>query len=142
MSHAKNGDTVKIHYTGKLEDGTVFDSSVDRVPLEFKIGENKVIQGFEKAIVGMNQNELKTVTIPSDEAYGPHRQEMVLNIPKDKFPEHINPELGSQLQIQQENGHVVEVTITQVTETNVTLDANHPLAGKDLVFDIQLVEIC
>ncbi|MGA1871104.1 MAG: FKBP-type peptidyl-prolyl cis-trans isomerase [bacterium] len=141
MSHVKNGDTVKIHYTGKLEDGTVFDSSVDREPLEFKIGDNQVIKGIEKAIVGMNQDESKTVTISSDEAYGPYRQDMILQIPKDKFPQDIHPELGKQLQIQDRDGHVVEVTITQVSEKNITLDGNHPLAGKNLVFDIQLVGV-
>ena len=128
MAQAKHGDAVKIHYTGKLEDGTVFDTSTGRDPLQFNIGENQVIQGFEKGVTGMALNESKTVTIPSDEAYGPHREEMVLNIPRDQFPPNIEPEIGQQLELGQENGQTTIAIVSQVSESNVTLDANHPLA--------------
>ncbi|MEA1935373.1 MAG: peptidylprolyl isomerase, partial [Thermodesulfobacteriota bacterium] len=138
MAQAKQGDTVKIHYTGKLEDGTVFDTSTGRDPLQFNIGENQVIQGFEKGVTGMALNESKTVTIPPDEAYGPHREEMVLNIPRDQFPPNIEPEIGQQLELGQENGQTTIAIVSQLTESNVTLDANHPLAGETLIFDIQL----
>lgn len=141
MAQAKQGDTVKIHYTGKLEDGTVFDTSTGRDPLQFNIGENQVIQGFEKGVTGMALNESKTITIPSDEAYGPHREEMVLNIPRDQFPPNIEPEIGQQLELGQENGQTTIAIVSQVSESNVTLDTNHPLAGETLIFDIQLIEI-
>ena len=141
MAQAKHGDTVKIHYTGKLEDGSVFDTSTGRDPLQFNIGENQVIQGFEKGVTGMALNESKTVTIPPDEAYGPHREEMLLNIPRDQFPPNIEPKIGQQLELNQTNGQTTTAIITQVSESNVTLDANHPLAGETLIFDIQLIEI-
>lgn len=141
MAQAKQGDTVKIHYTGKLEDGTVFDTSTGRDPLQFNIGESQVIQGFEKGVTGMALNESKTITIPSDEAYGPHREEMVLNIPRDQFPPNIEPEIGQQLELGQENGQTTIAIVSQLSESNVTLDANHPLAGETLIFDIQLIEI-
>lgn len=141
MPQAKNGDTVKIHYTGKLDDGNVFDSSMDRDPLEFKIGENQVIDGFEEAVVGMSPNENKTTTIPSDKAYGEYRDDMVLEVEKSQFPDDIDPKVGQQLELRQENGQRVVVTVTGISDSGVTLDANHPLAGKDLTFEIQLVEI-
>jgi peptidylprolyl isomerase len=141
MAQAKQGDMVRIHYTGRLDDGTVFDSSVDREPLEFQLGARQVIKGFDAAVIGMDIKESKTVTIPSDEAYGPHRKEMVMGVPRDQFPEHIQPEIGQQLQLQQQDGNVFVVTITNVEADQVTLDANHPLAGKTLIFDIELVEI-
>jgi peptidylprolyl isomerase len=141
MAQAKNGDKVKVHYTGKLDDGSVFDSSQDRDPLEFTIGEGQIIPGFEHAVVGMNPGDSKTATIPVDEAYGPRRDEMVMDVDKGQFPEHITPEVGQKLQMKRSDGQVLMVTITGVSEANVTLDANHPLAGKDLTFDIQLVEI-
>ncbi len=144
MAQAKQGDTVKIHYTGKLEDGSVFDTSIDRDPLQFTIGENQVIPGFEKGVTGMEINESKTITIPMDEAYGPHREEMVLNIPRDQFPPDIEPKIGQQLQLSQANdqtGRTMIAIVTQLSESNVTTDANHPLAGETLIFDIQLIEI-
>jgi len=141
MPQAKNGDTVKIHYTGKLDDGNVFDSSMDRDPLEFKIGGNQVIDGFEEAVVGMSPNENKTTTIPSDKAYGEYRDDMVLEVEKSQFPDDIDPKVGQQLELRQENGQRVVVTVTGIGDSGVTLDANHPLAGKDLTFEIQLVEI-
>ncbi|HEY9890460.1 MAG TPA: peptidylprolyl isomerase [Candidatus Sericytochromatia bacterium] len=141
MVQAKPGDTVKIHYTGRLEDGTVFDSSSDREPLEFTINQGQVIPGFEEAVLGMTPGESKTEKIPMDQAYGPHREEMVLEVSREQIPPDLNPEVGQQLQIQQANGQSVPVFVTDVTDAQVTLDANHPLAGEDLTFDIQLVEI-
>ena len=141
MKQAKIGDSVKVHYTGKMDDGTVFDSSVDREPLEFTIGENQVIPGFEDAIVGMLPDEPKTITIPADKAYGAHNPEMVVTVDKARFPENLEPQVGQQLQMRQEQGQEIVVVVTDVSESNVTLDANHPLAGKDLTFDLQLVEI-
>jgi FKBP-type peptidyl-prolyl cis-trans isomerase 2 len=142
MENAENGQTVKVHYTGKLEDGTVFDSSADRDPLQFTVGENHVISGFEKAVTGMTPGESKTVRIPSDEAYGPHRKELVLNVDRARFPEGVKPELSQRLKVSHADGRKSTVTVTEITESTVTLDANHPLAGRDLTFDIQLVEIC
>jgi peptidylprolyl isomerase len=141
MVQAKPGDTVKIHYTGKLDDGTVFDSSVDREPLEFTLSGGQVIPGFDEAVLGMSPGESKTQKIPMDQAYGPHREEMVLEVSRQQIPPELEPEVGQQLQVQQENGQSIPVFVTEVTESKVTLDANHPLAGEDLTFDIQLVEI-
>jgi peptidylprolyl isomerase len=141
MTQVKKGDTVKIHYTGKLEDGKVFDTSIDRDPLQFTIGGNQVIPGFEKGVTGMKINESKTITIPPDEAYGPHRKEMVLNVPLAQFPPDIEPKIGQQLQLSQENGQTTIAIVTKISESNVTIDANHPLAGETLIFDIQLTEI-
>lgn len=138
---AKQGDTVKVHYTGKLDDGTVFDSSADREPLEFTIGEGMIIPGFEQAVVGMAPGDSKTELIPNDQAYGPHLDEMVVVVDRQQMPSEIEPEVGQQLQIQQATGQVIPVVVTDVSTSSVTLDANHPLAGEDLTFDIQLVEI-
>jgi peptidylprolyl isomerase len=141
MVQAKAGDTVKIHYTGKLDDGTVFDSSVNREPLEFTLSGGQVIPGFDQAVVGMSPGETKTQKIPMDQAYGPYREEMVVEIAREQMPPDLQPEVGQQLQIQQANGETVPVMVTVVTDSTVTLDANHPLAGEDLTFDIQLVEV-
>jgi peptidylprolyl isomerase len=141
MAQAQNGDTVKVHYTGTLDDGTVFDTSVGRDPLEFTLGERQVIPGFEQAIVGMTPGESKTAEIPADEAYGPHNKEMVVSVDRSDFPNNIEPKVGQMLQLHQPSGQRIAVTVTEVSESSVTLDANHPLAGKDLTFDIQLVEI-
>jgi len=141
MAQAKNGDTVKVHYTGKLEDGSIFDSSIDRNPLEFTIGESQVIPGFEQAVVGMDLNETETVKIPEDKAYGPHREELVAEVDRSQLPADMKPEVGQQLQGRQSDGQVVVATVIAVSESNVTLDANHPLAGKALTFEIQLVAI-
>lgn len=141
MAGVKKGDTVKVHYTGRLEDGTVFDSSIGGEPLQFKVGEGMLIEGFEKSVIGMNVGESKTVNIDAEKAYGPYHDELVAIIGRDRFPEDLELEVGQQLQLRQENGHVIFVTVVDITENNVTLDANHPLAGRTLVFDIQLVEI-
>ena len=141
MAQAKNGDTVTVHYTGKLEDGTVFDSSVNRDPLQFTLGEGLLIPGFEQAVLGMSPGKSTTAEVSADEAYGPHRQEMVVEIDRQEFPPHLQPEVGQQLQIPQSDGRTTRLIVTDVSEQKVTLDANHPLAGRDLTFDIQLLEI-
>jgi FKBP-type peptidyl-prolyl cis-trans isomerase 2 len=141
MAQVKHGDTVKVHYTGKLEDGKVFDSSIDGDPLQFSIGKGQVIQGLEEAVVGMNPGESKTASIPADKAYGPHRKEKVMEVDRDRFPEGLKPEPGQKLEVRHADGRKTAVTVTGVSESKVTLDANHPLAGKDLTFDIQLQEI-
>jgi peptidylprolyl isomerase len=138
MARAKYGDTVKVHYTGKLEDGTIFDSSFDSEPLEFTIGEGQVIKGFEDAVVGMDLNETKTVKIPVDKAYGPHRDDLLVVVNRNQLPADFEPELEGR----QPDGSIVVATVIEISESNVTLDANHPLAGEDLTFEIQLVEIC
>jgi peptidylprolyl isomerase len=149
MAQAKKGDTVKVHYTGRLDDGEVFDSSdcaeddcgCGTGPMEFTIGEGQVIPGFEEAVLGMSPGEEKTVVIPVDKAYGPRMEEMVAVIGRSELPADITPEVGQQLEVTQQNGQAFPVLITEVTDTSVTLDANHPLAGRDLTFDLRLVEI-
>lgn len=141
VAQAKIGDTVKVHYTGKLDDGTIFDSSANRDPLQFTIGESRIIPGFEQAVIGMNPGESKTTKIPADKAYGPRHKEMVVVVGREQIPADLEPEVGQQLQIRQPDGRAIVVTVTDVSNSSVTLDANHPLAGKDLTFDIQLVEI-
>ncbi|MCF8111221.1 MAG: peptidylprolyl isomerase [Desulfobacteraceae bacterium] len=141
MTQAQKGDTVKIHYKGKLDDGSVFDSSDGRDPLEFKIGDGNIIPGVEEAVLGMEPEQTKEATIPPEKAYGEYRDEMVIEVERTQFPEHINPELGQQLELKQSEGQNIVVTVTNVAEEKVTLDANHPLAGKDLTFEITLQEI-
>lgn len=141
MTQAKDGDNVKVHYTGKLDDGTVFDSSVDRDPLEFTIGSGMIIPGFEQAVIGMAPGDSKTELIPSDNAYGPYLEEMVLTVEREQIPLEIEPEIGQQLQLQHPTGQVIPVVITEVSPETVTLNANHPLAGENLTFEISLVEI-
>lgn len=141
MSQAKSGDKVKVHYKGTLNDGSVFDSSEGREPLEFEVGSGQVIPGFDNAVIGLSVGDSKAVNIPSDEAYGPYQENMVLAIDKDKFPEGLNLTIGEQLQIPAQSGQPIVVVIKEVTDETVTLDANHPLAGQDLNFNIELVEI-
>lgn len=141
MAQVKDGDTIKVHYTGKLDDGSVFDSSTDHEPLEFKLGENQIIRGFENAVIGMAPGEKSTVTIPAEEAFGPRRDEMVIEMNKEDFPADIDPEVGQKFNLQQNDDQTIIVTMTEITENTVTLDANHALAGKNLTFDIELVEI-
>jgi peptidylprolyl isomerase len=141
MSQAKDGDTVKVHYTGNLDDGMVFGTSTNLEPIQFTIGEGQVIPGIEQAVIGMNPGESKIIKIPAGEAFGPRHEEMVLVVERNQFPEHLNPEVGKQFQIPTVDGKSTVFTVTDVSEFNVTLDANHPLAGKDLTFDIQLIEI-
>ncbi len=141
MLQAKTGDTVRIHYTGTFDDGSVFDTSVGGSPLEFMIGGGHVISGFENAVVGMAPGDAKTARIESEQAYGPHRQEMVIVVERDRMPQDLVLEVGEQLQLRAQNGKLLSVLIAEVDATSVTLDANHPLAGKDLTFNIELVEI-
>jgi peptidylprolyl isomerase len=139
---AENGDTVQVNYTGKLLDGTVFDSSVGRQPLEFTLGQNQMIPGFEKAVLGMKVGEKKTVTIPADEAYGPYHDDWIIQVPKDKLRTDTEPAVGQILQLTGQNGEPFYVTVTAISDNGtLTLDANSPLAGKDLIFDIELVKI-
>lgn len=140
MSQATTGDTVRVHYTGKLDEGEVFDSSRQREPLEFTLGGGQVIPGFDQAVAGMRPGEEKTVTIPAGEAYGPRRDELFLKVERDRLPAHLDPEVGQQLQMSQ-GEQVAMVTIAEVTDEGVILDANHPLAGRDLTFELELVEI-
>jgi len=139
MSQAKDGDKVKVHYTGKLEDGEVFDTSEGRPPFEFVIGQNQVIPGFEQGIVGMTVGDKKTVTIPPEKAYGQYQDEMTVEVNKKDFPDDLNPEIGMQLQMKRADGAEIGVRVKGIQEEMVTLDANHPLAGKTLVFDIELI---
>jgi peptidylprolyl isomerase len=141
MGQAKVGDTVTVHYTGKLTDGTVFDSSSGGDPLEFTIGTGQLIPGFEEAVVGMNAGDSKTTHIAVEQAYGSYRPDMVIEVDREQMPPELEPEVGQQLQIQQPTGQVIPVVITEISESTITLDANHPLAGEELVFDIQLVDI-
>jgi peptidylprolyl isomerase len=138
---AKKGDEVQVHYTGKLEDGSVFDSSAKREPLGFTVGGGQMIQGFDKAVDGMAVGDKKTVTIPAAEAYGEKREDMMIDVPIDQVPADIKPEIGMQLTLQGGNGQPMPVIVTNVDEQKITLDANHQLAGKDLIFDIELVKI-
>jgi FKBP-type peptidyl-prolyl cis-trans isomerase 2 len=140
MTQVKDGDTVRVRYTGRLADGRTFDTSADRGPLEFTVGGGKVLAGFEQAVVGMAPGESKTVEIPTDQAYGPWRREKVIAVDRASFPENIEPQVGQRLEIQR-NGRRMTVLVTGVTEYSVRLDANHPLVGKDLIFDIEIVEI-
>lgn len=141
MARAKEGDEVRVHYTGKLEDGTVFDTSQDSEPLSFTIGENRVIPGFETAVTGMEPGDSKTTEIEPEQAYGEHREDMVMELDRDQIPENVDPQVGQQLQLRLDNGQTVPVLITALGEDTVTIDANHPLAGRKLVFEIELVDI-
>lgn len=141
MAQAKDGDTVKVHYTGKLEDGTVFDRSAEDDPLQFTVGADEVIRGFDQAVVGMSPGDRKTAEITAKDAYGARRDDLMMEVDRSDFPDHIDPTVGEQLQLQQPNGRDVVVTVTDVSDSSVTLDANHPLAGKDLTFEIELVDI-
>jgi len=141
MSQAKSGDTVKIHYTGTLDDGTKFDSSAGREPLEFAIGSGQVIPGFDNAVDGMTVGDNKTVTIPAGEAYGERHDQLVQEVPKSALPDDMEPEIGMQLQSQGPDGQVMNLLVTAVEVESITVDGNHPLAGQSLTFAIELVEI-
>ena len=136
---AKTGNTVKVHYTGTLTNGTVFDTSIDREPLEFTIGQGQLIPGFEQAVIGMKVGESTTVTIPAAQAYGLHREDLVFAMERGQLPDNI--EVGQQLQMMQTDGSTVVVTVIEISDTTATIDANHPLAGEDLIFEIELIEI-
>ena len=138
---AKKGDSVQVHYTGTLEDGSVFDSSVSREPLGFTLGDGNMIKGFDAAVYGMIIGDKKTVTIPAAEAYGERKDDMMIDVPKAHVPADILPEIGLDLVLQDESGRPMPVTVVFVDEEKITLDANHQLAGQDLIFDIELVKI-
>lgn len=141
MKQVQNGDKVKVHYNGKLRSGETFDSSDGREPLEFTVGGGQVIKGFDQGVMGMQVGDKKTVEIPVEDAYGEKREDMVIEFPKDQFPPDMKPEEGMQLMMNNGAGQSFPVTIAEVKEDSVVLDANHPLAGQDLIFDIELVEI-
>ncbi len=138
MAEAKKGDTVRVHYTGKLADGTVFDTSKERHPLKFTLGNGQVIAGFEQAVIGMNPGDSKTIRIPPDQAYGEHRKDLVITFSRNQLPQGMDPQVGQRLELTQENDQTVLTTIVAVNDTDLLLDANHPLAGKELTFDLQL----
>ncbi len=140
MVATKKGDNIKVHYTGKLADGTVFDSSEGGEPLAFAIGSGQVIPGFDEGVVGMEVGESKTVHIPVEKAYGQRKDELVIQAPIEQVPPDLNPELGMRLEMGGANGEILRVVVAEITETYITLDANPPLAGKDLIFEIELVE--
>ena len=141
MGNAKKGDTVRVHYTGKLEDGTVFDTSEDNASMEFKIGEGELLKAFEQAVVGMSIGDKKTIKIPMEEAYGPRKDEMVFEFDKARWPENFNAEIGQELQMYRADGKPVNITVIAKSEKSYTMDCNHALAGKDLTFDLRLEEI-
>jgi FKBP-type peptidyl-prolyl cis-trans isomerase 2 len=141
MAEVKSGDTVQIHYTGTLQDGTTFDSSEGRDPLEFVVGSGQIIPGLDSALPGMTEGDKKVVKVASEEAYGPVNPEMRQAVPREGIPADIPLDPGTRLQMQTPEGQALPVTVIEVDETTVTLDANHPLAGKDLQFDIELVKI-
>jgi len=141
MEQASQGNTVRVHYTGKLADGTVFDTSEQRGPIEFTIGSGQIIPGFEEAILGMAPGDTKSANIPSDKAYGPFRDEMVQEIPRSEFPDDVEVQVGRAFQVERPDMPPMILTVIELTDDMVTVDANHPLAGKDLEFDLELVEI-
>lgn len=141
MAQVKSGDTIKVHYHGKLTSGETFDSSAGREPLEFKVGSGMVIKGFDDGVTGMSVGEKKTIQIPVEEAYGPKNPEMIIPMPKERFPEGMEIEVGMPLGMSDQNGQQFNVVVTEIQEEVVLLDANHPLAGQDLIFDLELMEI-
>lgn len=140
MSQAKLGDRVRVHYKLFLNDGTIFDSSLEREPLEFTIGEGMVIPGFENAVIGMNEGETKNISLPPEDAYGPYRNDLVFVVGRSMVPPDIDPQVGMGLQVRSPKG-IINVIITNVTDNTITLDGNHPLAGKDLKFEVKLLNI-
>ena len=141
MTKAKTGDKVKVHFEGYLEDNTVFGSTTDEEPFEFTIGEKNMMPGFENAVIGMQKGETKTITLSPEEAYGSHKKELVHVMDRSSFPQEINLEIGKRLQVRTQDGKYVIVTIKDVTDGSIIIDENDPLAGKTLIFKIELVEI-
>jgi FKBP-type peptidyl-prolyl cis-trans isomerase 2 len=146
MAQAKAGDTVRVHYEGQLSDGTIFDSSLEREPIEFILGQDTVIPGFEQAVIGMEVGESKDVSIPPEDGFGEYSKDLVVNIEKSILPPDINPELGMQLEVSSEEEEEEEetprvFTIADIAEDSITLDGNHPLAGAEIAFKIELLEI-
>ncbi len=141
MSTVQQGDFIKVHYTGTLDDGTQFDSSAGRDPLEFTVGAGQMIAGFDTAVRDMELGATKTALIPAAEAYGEHNADMVFEVPQERVPDNMDPQVGQQLQMQNSDGRPMSVVVTAVGEDGITLDANHELAGKDLTFEIRVVEV-
>ena len=141
MASVKSGDKVKVHYHGKLTNGETFDSSAGRDPLEFEVGSGMVIKGFDDGVTGMNVGDKKTINIPVDQAYGPRNNDMLIEMPKDRFPQDMELEIGMPLMMSDGEGHQHQVVVSEIKDDVVILDANHPLAGQELVFDLELVEI-
>lgn len=141
MKTVQDGARVTLHYTGRLRDGSVFDSSRGRAPFDFVVGSGQVIPGFDRGVRGMTPGETRTVEIPAAEAYGVHRAEMVLNLDRAQFPADVAPEIGQELRLGLQDGGTIDVRVTEVTDDLVTLDANHPLAGEDLIFDLELLDV-
>lgn len=141
MSTAKTGDTVHVHYTGRLDDGSVFDASEGRDPLAFTLGGGQVIAGFDDAVSGMAVGDAKTVRIPAEEAYGARRDDLRIEVPRDQLPDGLEVEVGMQLQLRREDGGAMPVTVAETGEASIVLDANHPLAGEALTFELRLVAI-
>jgi peptidylprolyl isomerase len=141
MSTAKNGDTVRVDYVGKLSDGSIFDSSIGKEPLEFALGSGKIIPGFEQAVLGMNPGESKTVKIPAHEAYGPIVNELIYELDRAQVPANLHLKKGQQLQMQTEDGQPIIVSVKDLSEETIILDANHPLAGRNLTFELKLIEV-
>lgn len=141
MKFAENGDTVKIHYTGKLSSGEVFDSSEGRDPLEFQLGSGLVIEGFNDGILGMKEGEKKVLNIPSEKAYGERREEYLIDVSKDNLPPDLTPEVGMQLSMSSPDNNPIQVSVVEVSNESIKIDANPPLAGKDLVFEVELLGV-
>jgi len=137
----KKGDTIQVHYTGKFEDGKEFDSSLNRQPLQFEVGAGRVIKGFEDAVIGLQTGDKKTVTVSAEDAYGSYDENLLIEIPKKNVPEDVTPEVGMRLQLVNQQGQAAHVVVTEILDKTVRLDANHPLAGKTLVFDLEVLEI-
>lgn len=141
MPEAKQGDTVKVHYTGKLGDGSIFDMSAEREPLEFTVGAGTVIPGFEQAVIGLQPGESRETTIDATNAYGQRSSDLVTEVKREQLPQDLEVSVGQQLQVSMANGQTAVVMVTDITDTSIIIDANHPLAGQDLTFSIELVEI-
>jgi peptidylprolyl isomerase len=141
MDQAKTGDKVKVHFTGYLEDSTIFGSTMDEEPFEFTIGEKNMLAGFENAVIGMQKGDTKTITLPPEEAYGPHKKELVHVMDRSSFPQEINLEIGKRLRVRTQDGKYAIVTVKEITEESIVIDENDPLTGKTLTFKIELVDI-
>jgi peptidylprolyl isomerase len=141
MAQAKMNDTVTVHYTGSFTDGVVFDSSVDREPFEFTIGQGMVIPGFESGIIGMQEGDSKKINIPAEDAYGPHREDLLTTIERSQIPASIDLQIGMVLQMRSPDGGTANVSIREINQENVILDLNHPMAGKELIFEVNLVKV-
>lgn len=141
MAAAEQGDTVTVHYTGTLEDGTVFDTSEERDPISFEIGADEVIPGFEEAVLGLEPGDSASTTLPPEEAYGTRSDERILPVPRTELPEDMDPDVGDELEVQLENGQRAPARVAETDESTVTLDLNHPLAGRELTFEVELVDV-